>query len=157
MQKNLFYRYFTILMAALVLSSSIGVGLVESQCMMRGKSVELVFKEKKKGCKLCRTSGKRTSGKEAATHAQQEAPVFKKLHCCVEKQQLKAVDFQVPVAKKLEKPAKDLTDGHFPGVDLVFLKHSLSDTGDTSPAAVVSFSSPYSGRSMIAFVQSFLI
>lgn len=153
MQKNLFYRYFTILMAALVLSSSIGVGLVESHCMMRGKSVELVFKEKKKSCKLCRS----TSGKKAAPPAQQETPVFKKLHCCVEKQQLKAVDFQVPIAKKLEKPAKDLTDGHFPGIDLVFLKHNLSDTGDTSPAAVVSFSSPYSGRSMIAFVQSFLI
>ncbi len=152
MQKNLFYRYFTILMAALVLSSSIGVGLVESQCMMRGKSVELVFKEKKKGCKLCRTSGK-----EAAAPARHEAPVFKKLHCCVEKQQLKAVDFQVPVAKQLEKPAKDLTDGHFPGIDFIFLKHSLSDTGNTAPAAVVSFSSPYSGRSMIAFVQSFLI
>ena len=153
MQKNLFYRYFTILMAALVLSSSIGVGLVESQCMMRGKSVELVFKEKKKGCKLCRTSGK-----EATKPVQQETPVFKKLHCCVEKQQLKAVDFQVPVVKQLEKPAKDLADaGNRAGIDFIFRKYSLSDTRNTPPAAVVSFSSPYSGRSMIAFVQSFLI
>ncbi len=153
MQKNLFYRYFTMLMAVLVLSSSIGVGLVESECMMRGKAVDLVFKEKKKGCKLCRTSGK-----EAIPPAQQEAPVFKKLHCCLEKQQLKTVDFQVPVVKQLEKPAKDLADaGHFRGIDFNFQKHSLSDTGNTLPAAVLSFSSPYSGRSMLSFVQSFLI
>lgn len=152
MQKNLFYRYFTMLMAVLVLSSSIGVGLVESQCMMRGKAVDLVFKEKKKGCKLCRTSKK-----EEVPPAQQEAPVFKKLHCCLEKQQLKTVDFQVPVVKQLEKPAKDLADaGHF-RVDFNFLKRSLSDTRNTLPAAIFSFSSPYSGRSMLSFVQSFLI
>ncbi len=153
MQKNLFYRYFTMLMAVLVLSSSIGVGLVESQCMMRGKSVDLVFKEKKKGCKLCRTSKKETT-----LPVQQETPVFKKLHCCIEKQQLKTVDFQAPVVKQLEKPAKDLADtGHFHTADFNFLKRWLSDTANTLPAAVLSFSSPYFGRSMLSFVQSFLI
>ncbi len=151
MQKNLFFRYFTILMAVLVLSSSIGVGLVESQCMMKGKAVDLVFKEKK-GCKLCRASKK-----EAIPPAEQDTPVFKKLHCCLEKQQLKTVDFQVPVVKQLEKPAKDFTDTDFRGVDFNFLKRGLSDTGNTLPAAVLSFSSPYSGRSMLCFVQTFLI
>lgn len=153
MQKNIFYRYFTMLMAVLVLSSSIGVGLVESQCMMRGKTVGLAFKEKKKGCKLCRSSQK-----AEIPPARQEAPVFKKQHCCIEKQQLKIVDFQVTVVKQLAKQAKDLAgDVTFRPFDFTFLNSELPDTENTLPPAVYSFSSRYSGRSMLSFVQSFLI
>jgi len=152
MLKNLFYRCFTLLMAVLVLSSSIGVGLVENECVMRGKTVNLAFKEKK-GCKLCRTSQK-----EKTPPVGQHAPVYKKQHCCLEKQQLKAVNFQVTTVKQLAKPAKDLTNtGHFRIFEYNFLTQRPSDTKNALPAAILSFTSPYFGRSMLSFVQSFLI
>lgn len=153
MQKSLVYRFFTLFMAVLVLTSSVGVGLVEKQCSMRGKTVDLVFKEKKKGCKLCRTSKSETS-----RQAKNEAPVFKKSQCCTEKQELKNVEFRITTAKQLEKPVKDLSGIiPFQGSAADLLKPVLSGAGDSLPASVHSFTSRYFGRSMLSFVQSFLI
>ncbi len=156
MYKNLIYRYFTILMAMLVLTSGIGIGLVENECMMRGKTVNLAFKEKKKGCKLCRSS----SRKEAiASSLPTDTPVFKKLHCCVEKQQHKSVEFQaVGTGKQLEKHGKPALEPYpASGLGLFLLEFSPNSIETSEDAPPISFSSPYFGRSMLSFVQQFLI
>lgn len=95
MFKQLFYRYFTLFMAVLVLTSSVGVGLIEKECMTRGKSVALAYKNKEDHCKLCRATNK-----PVKEQSHQDAPVFKKQHCCLETQQLKHVEIQVGASKK---------------------------------------------------------
>lgn len=152
MLKKIILRYFTLFMALVVLASSTGVGLVENQCMMRGKTVSLVFKDKKKGCKLC--SAPRHARK---TDARQDIPVLKKSHCCVEKHQLKMVEYQVPAGKQLDNTLKSVPANGPPIFTFAALLHPGLSGREVSPSPPHSFSSLFFGRATLSFIQSFLI
>lgn len=145
MTKKLFYRYFTLFMTVLVLTSSIGVHMVEKVCLTRGKSVvNLAYKEKDEHCKLC----KHASKPEKSTS---QTPVFKKLQCCLESHQLKNVDVQVLSGKKTES-SQDQDEQPVENVSILFRPLTISVSALVSPIPI-SFSSLFFGRSMLTFVR----
>ena len=154
MFKKVVHRYLTLLMALLVLTSSAGIGLVEHECMVKGKSVELVFNNTKKGCKLCRTPKKEATPKSDPT-----TPVFKKVNCCIEKQQIKAVEYQVTLKKSDDQKAtRDLTPAILPSSHTFeSVSHDFTAEWELRPPPAISFTSLYYGRAMLSFAQQFLI
>jgi hypothetical protein len=141
---------FTILMAMVVLLSSTGFGLVEHNCMMSGKSVQLVSLGESSGCQGCK---KVTS----ATHEEASYPVFKKKACCDESQKHEKIEVVSvsPASVKILKSAVN---------PAAFFSQSFRATlGNLQSIAVgqsyllSSFSSLHYGRAMLSFVQSFLI
>lgn len=142
---------FAVVMALVVLLSSTGFGLVEHQCMVRGKTVQLVSLGEAHGCQMC-------AKKVVAEPQKQGLPVFKKKACCEENQRHQKVEVVSSVSQTSAKvfKAKDL-----PAVvaePLSFLLAQLEPGVTTIPSsALLSFSSRFYGRSMLSFVQSFLI
>lgn len=154
MLKNIIYRYFTLFLALIVLLSSAGVGLVQHECIIKGKSVDLVFKVDKKRCNLCVSSRH-----EVAQKSDSSTPVFKKISCCTEKQLLKVVEYQTTAQKlNLENSIRDSSPLVLPGL-FCFESFSqvVSSREDLLPATTFSFTSPYYGRSLLSFVQQLLI
>lgn len=147
MFKQLFYRYFTLFMAVLVLTSSVGVGLIEKECMTRGKSVALAYKNKEDHCKLCRATNK-----PVKEQSHQDAPVFKKQHCCLETQQLKHVEIQVGASKKSQaEPTNPEYQPAFAFSD--YVKGFTTSTLPKTTFEFSSFSSRLFGRSLLYFVR----
>lgn len=142
---------FTLLMAALVLLSSTGFGLVEHQCMMRGKSVQLVVSGEAKGCGAC----KKTTPLPAkeTSHA-----VFKKKACCDEHQKHEKVEVVSSTTSGSSKFLKALPfSAVIPGFG--FQAHLASGiaTATSCFSSLRTFSSLYHGRTMLIFIDCFLI
>lgn len=150
MTKKLLYRHFTFLMALLVLLSSMGVGMVEHECQVKGKSVSLVFKDGTKSCKLCRPTRK-------AARTNHDNPVFKKAHCCLEKQVVKAVEYQTTVPKKIIESEPYLASNPAIPVFSFIGQGVQAKIVYSLPPPPFYSSSLYFGRSLLAFVQHFLI
>jgi len=143
------YRFFAFVMAFVVLLSSTGFGLVEHSCMMRGKSVELAaLKKTTTGCKAC---------KPVSEVRNSSSLQFKKKACCEENhtfQKLEVVTTNSPSAKILKSaPPIDTISGLGISVRASMLPALLPSDFSYFPP----FSSRFYGRSMLSFVQSFLI
>ncbi|GHB78543.1 HYC_CC_PP family protein [Persicitalea jodogahamensis] len=147
------YRFFAIFMAILVLISSTGFGLVEHSCMVRGKSVELAaLKKEDASCQACKPA--------VASETRTNPPLqFKKKACCEENhkyQKLEALSASSPTVKLIKvlpfTPAitksRSINFASY-AVDLLGVRGVLS--------AFPSFSSKFYGRTMLSFVQSYLI
>lgn len=147
------YRYFTILMAFVVLLSSTGFGLVEHSCMMRGKSVALAAVGKAdSGCKACKPAAVSEVRKSSALQ-------FKAKPCCVESQKFQKLEIVSPTTSTV-KVFKGLFDGwrtlgEHVGSPLHLLCHS--ERSRRAPFSSNTFSSLLYGRTMLLFVQCFLI
>lgn len=143
------YRLFTIVMAFVVLLSSTGFGLVEHSCMMRGKSVATVGKADS-GCKMCRSAA--PSGVRVASSLH-----FEKKNCCEESQKfqkLEMVSSTSSAVKVLKSSPLCAALGEHIGSPLRLMPFLFPG----APArSFYSFSSLYYGRTMLLFVQSFLI
>jgi hypothetical protein len=151
MKKNKLYRMFAIVMALVVLLSSTGFGLVEHSCMMRGKSVELISLGEAQGCQMC-------VKKTAIAPQKLTTSVFKKKACCEEDQKHQKIEVVSSLSQASAKvlKAKDLPAGV--AIQLSFLLAQLEpDATSASSSAFLSFSFRFYGRSLLSFVQSFLI
>ena len=148
--KNAIYRSFTVFMACLVLLSSTGFGLVEHHCMMRGKSLQLMAVEAKDACKSC--------VKKNVSQAKPHETIVKKADCCKDEQKYQKVDLVSSFSQLIAKLLKSLAEAVVFAVKAVVI--SIADwllPASTRQAVVHSFSSLFFGRSMLSFVQSFLI
>lgn len=153
--KNKLHRSITLLMAFLVLLSSTGFVLTERQCvMMGGKTMQVVKKSSENSCKPKTVSA--CCAKSAALKMA-KGTFFKKTACCKESQKLEklnvaSVDSQLH-AKLLKSVAAavtwSVTRYQFIRAEWVIQAQSISND--------ISFSSRLHGRSMLIFIQSFLI
>ena len=151
--KNKLHQTLTIFMAMLVLLSSTGFGFIEHECMMRGKSVQFVG-EKKSDFK------KTVSSCCAKSKAQQEAgkSFLKKTDCCKESAKFEKVDVVSAYSHILANFLKIIAGGVLWSVkSFVFIISEWTLPSSVRSSDILSFSSLFHGRSMLSFVQSFLI
>jgi hypothetical protein len=137
-------------MAILVLMTSTGFGLVEHHCMMRGKSLQLMAIETNGACKSC--------VKKNVAHVGTHKTVVKKADCCKEEQKYQKVDFVSSFSQLLAKILKSCAEAV--GFAVKAIIFSIADfllPTSSGSSVVHSFSSLFHGRSMLSFVQSFLI
>ncbi|MCU0341269.1 MAG: hypothetical protein MUE30_15425 [Spirosomaceae bacterium] len=147
--KQTLQRYFTVLMAMLVLVASTGFGVVEHRCIMRGKSLHLAAFEKK-DCHGCHE-------KHAKTPLSNQTSVQKK-SCCDDQQRYQHVETSSSVTQYVAKFIKATADAVFHVAVATFktLTRALVDAFSPS-ASTSSLSSLLHGRSLLTWIQSFLI
>lgn len=153
--KNKLHRSITILMAFLVLLSSTGFVLTVRECvMMGGKSMQLAGKSKDASCKPKVVSS--CCAKSAAAKMAKGA-FFKKTACCKESQKLEKLNVASIDSQLLAKLLKSAATG----ITWSATRYQFIQAEWTLPAPAlssdISFSSRLHGRSMLAFIQSFLI
>ncbi|WP_019940122.1 hypothetical protein [Dyadobacter beijingensis] len=153
--KNQLHRSITILMAFLVLLSSTGFVLTERQCaMMASKSMQLVGQAKDNSCKPKVVAS--CCAKSAAMKMAKGSSI-KKTACCKESQKLEKLDVASANTHLLAKFLKSTATGviwtatRFQFIRAEWVLPSSPDSPD------ISFSSRFHGRTMLAFIQSFLI
>lgn len=142
-------------MAVLVLISSTGFGLIEHQCMMRGMTMKFVSEKKADSCKE-----KVVSSCCAKSKAEKNVnkKFFKKTDCCKDQQKFEKVDVVSSLAPFQAKALKVLADGILWSVQsFVFLSQERIYPPVASLNTTITFSSIFHGRTMLSFVQSFLI
>jgi len=142
-------------MAVLVLVSSTGFGLIEHQCMMRGMTMKFVSEKKADPCKK-----KVVSSCCAKSKALKESgkTFFKKTDCCKDQQKFEKVDVVSSLVQMQAKALKMITDGDLWSVQsFVFLTQEWIYPSANSSFDILSFSSLFHGRSMLSFIQTFLI
>lgn len=145
----MFRRFLAFFMALVVLTASTGFGVVEHHCILRGKSLYLAAFDKKK-CGSC------VSIKESETPAGQT--IIKKRTCCEDQQRYENVEVTSSVTQwvaKLLKTTADWAIETFVAVFKVVFEFFLPASVGSS--SVYSFTSFFHGRSLLSFVQSFLI
>jgi len=154
--KNKLHRSITIFMAFLVLVSSTGFGLVEHQCLMRGMmTMKFVSEKKADSCKE-----KVVSACCAKSKALKESKktFFKKTDCCKDQQKFEKVDVVSSLVQLHAKAMKVFADGLLWSLQsFIFLLQEWVYPPVSSSKVPVSFSSLFHGRSMLSFIQSFLI
>ena len=138
--KNL-QRFFTLFMAFAVLAASLGVGVVEHHCKVKGKSISYFLTEKG-SCHGCTYESKNTSKAQIKRQkCCKDSYSFKKIEVATSK--ILAVDFSI---SSVVLPAKFYNTLFFS--DLENKNFSLQ---------YISFSSLLHGRCLLSFIQSFLI
>lgn len=141
-------------MAFLMLFSSVGFAFVEHQCMMRGKSVKVVSQMQHKGKdkKNFSCCAKSKSAKS------EKGTFFKKAGCCKDSQKTENVQLVSAQSSNLAKFLKVSSgDTLFIQQVFAFLQAEWQARSFVPAGFAHSFSSVFHGRSMLIFVQSFLI
>lgn len=145
--KSVLLRFLHLFMAVVVLLSSMGFGLVDHTCQMRGKRTYLIHQHSK-ACKVCPA--------EAAEQA--TGPVVKRTACCVEKARYEKVDVGSSLSHGLAN-INTVAEGFgasfaavFTALFGPFVAHpsALSD-------AIADPPEPPFGRALLVLVQSFLL
>ena len=146
--KTLFRRSLTLFMAFVVLTASTGFGVIEHHCLMRGKSVHLAALQKE-GAKGCQQDHAKTplSGQTS----------FQKQDCCDDLQSYENVDVSSSVTQWVAKFLQIVSDAVIGALVAVFKAIAGVFTPADNAASVTSFTSLLHGRSLLSFVQSFLI
>lgn len=152
--KNHFNRFLTTAMAFLILLSSVGFRFVEHQCMMRGKTAMMVVQKDSDSCKekvesMCCAAKKQKSSDKA---------FFKKTDCCKETQKFEKLDVAPSAISKLLGKAGDFSAAilnFVPSYSFISSEWSINFSGQNLRPD--TFSSRFHGRSMLFFIQSFLI
>ncbi|WP_138993817.1 hypothetical protein [Larkinella sp. C7] len=154
--KRTIFQLFNLLMTCIVLLSSTGFGLIEHTCRMRGKKVSLAMTQSAKANQSCPIHRqKAVSSPENDT----SSPVFKRTDCCQEAQRYENVDFSSSITQLVAKFIKSMADTVLAGVTalVTWLFTSLA-VADTASMLAVFDSPPLQyGRSLLSFVQSFLL
>ena len=156
--KNRIHQSLTIVMSFLILLSSTGFGFIEHACMMRGKSVKFVSEEQVSFFKTKKTKPVSSCCAKSKSLKDSKGTFFKKTDCCKESQNFKKVDVVSSVSQMLSKSLKAMADGVLWSVkSFVFLTAEWALHSPFQSSNSISFSSLFHGRSMLSFVQSFLI
>ncbi len=140
-------RFLHVFMAVVVLLSSMGFGLVDHTCQMRGKRTYLIHQHSE-ACQM----------RPADIAEQVTGPVIRRTACCVEKARYEKIDIGSSLSHGLtnintvaEEFGASFTAA-FTTVSGLFVAYSASLS-----AAVCDPSAPPFGRTLLVFVQSFLI
>lgn len=154
MKSNL-HRSITVFMAFLVLMSSTGFAFIEHQCLVRGKSVQVVKElktdssESMVGSSCCAKSKKLKEAKGI---------FFKKTDCCKESQKFEKLQVTTSTTHELAKLLKSWNAEPLFLVPTGFLSIIEQETGANAPPIPdISFSSRLHGKSMRYAIQSLLI
>ncbi|MCE7061609.1 hypothetical protein [Dyadobacter sp. CY343] len=151
--KSKLHRSITALMAFLILFSSTGFALVEHQCMMRGKSVQLLATKKA-------DSEKKVGSCCAKRKAQTESKgtFFKKAACCKESHTFEKLDIVTAASHSAAKVIKAWpADIVWFNTSYLFLRAQWILPSAPDFSELSSFSSRLHGKRMLIFIQSFLI
>lgn len=142
--KKALFRIFNVLMAVVVLLSSTGFGLVEHSCTVKGKQTSL----HKSNVACCnKTSQKDTSPQKTTV---------KKSKCCSEEEKYENVDYSSSASQNVAKFVQN-------GLDWVkttvtsFLKTIVEEILDNISSKNNSSAPPSDGRTILIFIQTFLI
>lgn len=131
--------------------SSMGFGLVDQSCRIRGKRTHLVGTEQQtnRSCAGC-PEGQRTSVSK---------PIVKKPTCCDEQTRYENVDFGSSLIQHVAKFLKTAIDTLLGGVvvALTWVVNWVFDRESSSSVALVSSPPLPSGRALLALIQSLLI
>ncbi|MCF2506953.1 hypothetical protein L0663_26415 [Dyadobacter sp. CY107] len=154
MKSNL-HRSITVFMAFLVLMSSTGFAFIEHECLVRGKSVQVVTdlkkdsSEEKAGSSCCAKSKKLKEAK---------GTFFKKTDCCKESQTFEKLQVTTSSGHELAKLLKSWNADHLFFIPRGFLPLIEQEIGaNAPPAPEISFSSRLHGKIMRYAIQSLLI
>lgn len=142
-------RFLHLFMAVVVLLSSMGFGLVEHSCQLRGKRVYSVHDTQPPGCQHC----------QVRTQVPDQMTTVDRTDCCQDETHYSRVDTTSSLSHQLAKFIKVASDRFGTGtaaVWIVLLNWSLVDHTSV-PAAGYASPPPLAGRHLLAFVQSFLI
>lgn len=142
--KKALFRIFNVLMAVVVLLSSTGFGLVEHSCTVKGKQTSL----HKSDAACCN----KTSQKDTSQHK----TTVKKSKCCTEEEKYENVDYSSSASQNVAKFVQT-------GLDWVktvvsnFLRSIVEEILDNVSSKNTSSPPPSDGRTILLFIQSFLI
>ena len=141
-------RFLHVFMAVVVLLSSMGFGLVEHSCQLRGKRIYSVYNAQP-GCPFCK----------AKANAGTEMPTVTRTDCCKDKARYSKVDTASSLSQLLAKFIKHLTEAVGAGAAAVFVALFNGLFGPAAHVPVAEYVSPppLSGRTLLAFVQTLLI
>ncbi|MFC5407852.1 hypothetical protein ACFPMF_00930 [Larkinella bovis] len=146
-------KYVNLLMACIVLLSSTGFGLIEHTCQLRGKRVSMVIHQESKS--TCPVHSKKFS----VSNQRSIGPVLKRTDCCKEEQKYENVDFSSSLTQLVAKFLKSVTDVAGAGM-ATLISWLLNDLFPvvTESVTIRTDSPPlHYGRSLLSFVQSFLL
>jgi len=141
-------RFLHLFMAVVVLLSSMGFGLVEHSCQLRGKRVYSVH-DSKPGCKLC----------QVRTQPTDHSPSINRTDCCKDEARYSKVETGSSLSQQLVKFIKAIGEHCGAGMTAVFttLFNRAFVRQANVPVADYASPPPLAGRHLLAFVQSFLI
>ncbi|MEZ0486180.1 HYC_CC_PP family protein [Fibrella aquatica] len=141
-------RFLHLFMAVVVLLSSMGFGLVEHSCQLRGKRIVSVHEEMPT-CKFC----------QVRTQPAEQAPTIGRTDCCKDDTRYTKVDITSSMNHKLASFIKALGDQFGTGITTVFLTLFgwVFTLQANVPAPAYASPPPLSGRTLLVFVQTFLI
>lgn len=147
--KKALQRLITLSMALMILISSTGFGLIEHQCMMRGKSLQLLSSNTK-SCKSCKAPAQKSRYGKNDTF-------FKKADCCKDESRHEKLEVVSSASQMLAKFFKALAEAVFYNLKLYTFAFAEWIAPSSFDAPSLTFSSLLHGRSMLFFIQSFLI
>jgi hypothetical protein len=142
-------RFLHLFMAVVVLLSSMGFGLVEHSCQLRGKRVYSVLDDTQQGCKLC----------QVRTQAPEQTPTVDRTDCCKDETRYSKVDTTSSLSHLLTKFIKVVSDRFGAGTAAVLVALFNWTFVQQAYIPLASYASPppLAGRHLLTFVQSFLI
>lgn len=141
-------------MAFLVLLSSTGFVLTERVCgMMGSKTVQVAGKS----ANSCKPKTMSSCCAKSAQLKMTKGTSFKKTACCIESQKLEKLTVASIDSQVFSKLLKSAADGITWNVTRYLFIRAEWVLPSASYAPDISFSSRLHGRSMLSFIQSFLI
>ena len=142
-------RFLHLFMAVVVLLSSMGFGLVEHSCQLRGKRVYSIHDDTQSGCNVC----------QVRTREPDQTPMVNRTDCCKDETRYGKVDTTSSMSHLLTKFIKVIGDRFGAGTAaiLVALFHWSFVQQTHQPVTSYASPPPLAGRHLLAFVQSFLI
>jgi len=154
MKSNL-HRSITVFMAFLVLMSSTGFAFIEHQCLVKGKSVQVV-KDLKKDASGEMAASSCCAKSKALKEA--KGTFFKKTDCCKESQKFEKLEVTASATHQLFTLLKAWNTNAPLFVSHNFLSFIESEVAANAPPIPdVSFSSRLHGKTMRYAIQSLLI
>lgn len=142
--KKAIFRTFNVMMAIVVLLSSTGFGLVEHSCTVKGKQISL----HKSGGACCNKTSQKDSFPQKTT--------LKKSKCCTEEEKYENIDYSSSASQSLAKFVQiglDWTKTLFNSYFRAFVEEILNNISSKNNSS----SPPSDGRTILIFIQSFLI
>lgn len=146
--KAAFTRFLHVFMAVVVLLSSMGFGVVDHTCQMRGKRTYLIHQHGK-ACKVC----------PVEITQQAARPLVKRTACCVEKARYEKVETSSSLNHGPVTFVNAVDEVFGAAFAPVFTTSSglLVALSAALPAAICDPPALPFGRTLLVFVQSFLI
>ena len=142
--KKAIFRIFNVMMAAVVLLSSTGFGLVEHSCTVKGKQTSL--NKSRSAC--CNKTSQKSSFPQKTT--------LKKSKCCTEEGKYENVDYSSSASQSVAKFVQLGLDWAKTSVNS-FTKSILEEILDNISSKKSSSFPPSDGRTILILIQLFLI